>query len=149
MKRKEELNRKELKRKAETINSLIEGIVNEEIELPNEALISLDFEATLNIFTKKRLELIDCINICQPKSVQQLADITKRMKQAVDRDLKILERFEIIELKKEGRNVVPIVKREIILFNLKRQPERSSEIVVAQVYVENRDVNKKILEVIQ
>ena len=148
MKRKEELNRKELKIKAEAINNLIENIVNEEIDLPNKALISLDFEATLNIFTKKRLELIDCINKYQPKSIQQLADITKRMKQAVDRDLKILERYEIVELKKEGRNAIPIVKREVILFNLKRQLEKPSEVVVAQVYVENKDVNKKILEAI-
>ena len=149
MKRKEELNGKELKIKAETINNLIEDIVNEKLDLPNKALICLDFEATLNIFTKKKLEIIDCINRFNPKSVQQLANLTKRMKQAVDRDLKILERYEIVELRKEGRNVIPTVKREVILFNLKgEQLKETSEVVVAQVYVENKDVNKKILEVI-
>jgi len=149
MKRKEELNRKKLKLKAEGINNLIEDIVNEKIDLPNKALICLDIETTLSIFTKKRLELIDCINNYNPKSVQQLADLTKRMKQAVDRDLKILEKYEVVELIKEGRNVIPVVKREVILFNLKgRQLKESSEVLVAQVYVENKDVNKKILEVI-
>src|SRR3989344_7319079 len=145
MKRKEELNRKKLKLKAEGINNLIEDIVNEKIDLPNKALICLDIETTLSIFTKKRLELIDCINNYNPKSVQQLADLTKRMKQAVDRDLKILEKYEVVELIKEGRNVIPVVKREVILFNLKgRQLKESSEVLVAQVYVENKDVNKKI-----
>ena len=144
MKRKEEL-----KRKAEAINELIEGIVNEEIDLPNKAFVTLDFEASLNIFTKKRLEIINCINKHNPKSVQQLADLTKRMKQAVDRDLKILERYEIVELKKEGRNVVPSVIREVILFNLNKKPqEKNAEVVVAQVYVGVENVNKKILEVI-
>ena len=71
------------------------------------------------------------------------------MKQAVDRDLKILDRYEIDELIKEGRNVIPTVKREVILFNLKSQKiKETSEVVVAQVYIENKNVNKKILEVI-
>lgn len=149
MKKEEEPNGKEQKRKAEDINNLIEDIVNEKLDLPNKALICLDFGATLDIFTKKKLEIIDCINRYNPKSVQQLANLTKRMKQAVDRDLKILERYEIVELMREGRNVIPRVKREVILFNLKGQKlKEPSEVVVAQVYVENKNVNKKILEVI-
>ena len=121
--------KEELKMKAEAINSLIEGIVNEEIDLPDKSFISLDFEATLNIFTKKRMEIIDCINKYNPRSVQDLAEITKRMKQAVDRDLTILERYEIVELKKEGRTVIPTVKREVILFNLKKPQEKTPEVV--------------------
>jgi predicted transcriptional regulator len=77
----------------------------------------------IEVFTKKRLEMINKI---KPKSIQELATILQRKKQAVDRDIKILERFDIIELKKEGRNVIPIIKRKILVLPLVKGLEISN-----------------------
>ncbi len=109
------MNKKKLK---EWLTVLDNEILNETINLPDNALIALP-EST-SIFTKKRLELIETIKKRHPHSVQELANMTKRVKQAVTRDLKILERFEIIRLEKKGRNTIPLVEREIVVLSLPR-----------------------------
>ncbi|GEM_PF-4300276 len=109
------MNKKKLK---EWLTILDNEILNETINIPHNALIALP-EST-SIFTKKRLELIETIKKHHPQSVQELAKMTKRVKQAVTRDLKILERFEIIRLEKKGRNTIPLVEREIVVLSLPR-----------------------------
>ncbi len=89
------------------------GILNETIDLPDNTILALP-EST-SIFTRKRLELLDLIKIHHPQSVQELARITKRTKQAVTRDLKILEKFEIIRLEKKGRESLPLIQREVVV----------------------------------
>lgn len=141
MKRK--IPKEELKRKAESIKGLVDDIINERVEVPDNALI-VDFDATLNIFTKKRIELLDIINLYEPTSIQELADITKRTKQAVDRDLKMLEQFDIIELKKRGKFTIPIVKREVVVLNLKKPEPKKHEVIVAEVYFNNVHINEVV-----
>ena len=136
----------ELQRKADSIKRLTDDIINERISLPDNALVT-DFNAALSVITKKRLELIESIERYQPKSVQELANITKRKKQAVDWDLKILERFEIIELKKMGRTVIPIIKHEVIILNLKKPVLQKQEIVLADVYVDSQNINQHLMEI--
>lgn len=109
------MNKKRLK---EWLTVLDNEILNETIDIPDNAIISLP-EST-SIFTKKRLELIETIKKHHPQSVQELAKMTKRVKQAVTRDLKILERFGIIRLEKKGRNAIPLVEREIVVLSLPR-----------------------------
>ncbi len=133
--------KKELKRKAESLKSLVDDIIDDKINLPKNALVT-DMESTLSIMTKKRLELINAINFYQPNSVQELAEITNRAKQAVDRDLKILERFEVIKLEKEGRNVFPIVVRDVIVFSLGNSKPKKKESLPAEVYVGDIDINQ-------
>ena len=143
MKMKEKISRKELKGKVESIKGLVDDIINERIDIPDNALV-VDFDATLNIFTKKRIELIDIINIYAPTSIQELADISNRTKQAVNRDLKLLEQFDVIELEKRGKFTIPIVKREMIVLNLRKPKPQKEEVVVADVYFNNKSVNEII-----
>lgn len=137
---KPKIPRIELTRKAESIKSLVDDIINERIDLPDKALV-VDFDATLNIFTKKRMELLELINSSTPTSVQELANLSKRAKQAVDRDLKMLERFDVIALEKRGKFTVPIVKREMIVLNLKKPQE------VTDVYLNNNNPINKIVHI--
>ncbi len=136
----------ELQRKADSIKSLTDDIINERINIPDNAVVT-DFNAALSIITKKRLELIEAIERYQPQSVQELANITKRKKQAVDWDLKILERFEIIELKKVGRTVIPIIQHELIILNLRKPILQKQEIVLADVYVDRQNISKYFMEI--
>jgi len=140
---KEKISKKKLKGKVESIKGLVDDIINERVDIPNNALV-VDFDATLNIFTKKRIELIDIINIYAPTSIQELANISNRTKQAVDRDLKLLERFGVIELEKRGKFTIPIVKREMIVLNLRKPKPQKEEVVVADVYFNNRCINEII-----
>ncbi|MDP3990625.1 MAG: hypothetical protein Q8Q01_05485 [archaeon] len=144
---KHELEKKELKRKAESIKGLVDDILSEKIDVPDNALI-IDFDATQNIFTKKRIELLDTINSYQPASVQELSDLVKRKKQAVDRDLKMLEEFDVITLEKRGKFTVPTVKREIIILSIKKPKPQTEIIISAEVYVDSININK-IMEIPQ
>lgn len=97
---------------------LIEGIIDESIEIPNDAVIYSDSRSITEIFTKKRMELIDNISENNPRSIQQLADLTNRKKQAVFRDLKILERHDLVELEKSGRTISPKIRKRFLIFGL-------------------------------
>ena len=109
------MNKQKLKEK---LTALVDGILDETIDIPNNAVIALPESSS--IFTKKRLELIDKIKSHHPKSVKELSKMTKRTKQAVTRDLKILERFEIVRLEKNGRNTIPLVERDVIVLTIPR-----------------------------
>ncbi len=107
------MNKKKLK---EELSAIFNNILNKTIDFPDNTLISLP--SSTSLFTKKRLELIEQIKSKNPQSVQELAKITKRAKQAVTRDLKILERFGIIRLEKKGRTAIPIVERQIVILSI-------------------------------
>jgi len=72
-------------------------------KLPENIVLSLSEEEITKMFTKKRLELIRVIKEKHPASIGALAKLVKRDPTAVERDLKILEGFEIVTLEKEGR----------------------------------------------
>lgn len=114
---RKKLSKEELKRKARSTKGIIKGIIDETIDLPDNAII-FDPEILLEIFTRKRLELIQFINTCKPQSIQELAKITGRRKQAVFRDLKLLERNELVKLAKKGKTVTPTVERKMAILNL-------------------------------
>ena len=120
------MNKKKLK---EWLRVIDKGILNETIDISDNAIITLP-EST-SIFTKKRLELIEAIKSFRPQSVQELAKITKRAKQAVTRDLKILERFEIVRLEKKGRTSLPIVEREVVVLAIPHHHQITIERKVA------------------
>lgn len=135
------------KREAESTKKFIKDLIDEKVDIPDEAMVFTDIDQLLKVLTRKKLELLNYLRAYHPESIQQLADLLQRKKQAVDRDLKILEHYEMVELRKEGRTVCPILKREIAVINLARPllPIRE-EIVFADVYVKQEKINEAILE---
>ena len=111
------LTKKQLMKKAQETKDLINGIVNETIDIPDNAII-IDTDVLIQIFTKKRIELIQFINQFKPQSVQELANLTKRRKQAVDRDLKMLERHGLLVMNKNGRKAAPKLERKFLIMGL-------------------------------
>lgn len=148
---KKKLSKKELKKKASSTKGIIKGIINETINLPNNAII-FDPEILLEIFTRKRLELIQFINTYKPQSIKELAKLTLRKKQAVFRDLKLLERNDLVKLEKKGKTVVPTVRRKMAILNLQEiYPLETSKNVLsktkkidAQVFVNQKNINQII-----
>ncbi|MBU1198686.1 MAG: ArsR family transcriptional regulator [Nanoarchaeota archaeon] len=112
------LTKKQLKKKAQDTMKLIEGVVDGTIDIPNNAII-IDPDVLIQIFTKKRIELIKYINKYKPKSVQELANLTHRKKQAVDRDLKMLEGLGLLTMNKNGRKATPSTEEKFIIMGLK------------------------------
>lgn len=70
-----------------------------------------------HVFTNHRIEIIKTIQQKNPKSIGELAKILKRDIAAVYRDLKILEKFDIVLLDKQGKSVQPILKNANMLIN--------------------------------
>ena len=99
------------------IDALVKDIIEDNI--PDDAIVFLNPSALTEVFTKKRLELIKLIDEFRPASVLELASIAKRTKQAVSRDLKLLEGHRIIKFNKVGKTAVPIIMKRAIYFPLK------------------------------
>lgn len=132
---------------AEATKKLIKDLVEEKVDIPDEAIVFTDLDQLLKVLTRKRLELLNYIKAYHPESIQQLADLLQRKKQAVDRDLKILERYEVVELQKEGKIVCPVLKREIAVINLaKPLPPLQIEAIQADVYIKQEKINEVLLE---
>jgi|GEM_PF-7024371 predicted transcriptional regulator len=105
-----------IKRSADGLKRIIEGTIDGTLDIPNNAII-MDPEILARIIPKRRMELLRFIKKYKPKSVQQLADLTGRKKQAVNRDLKYLEQYDIVKLEKHGRTVTPQVRRCIVILD--------------------------------
>jgi len=104
--------------KAEQIKSLVKAIVDEKIDIPDDSLVFFDAESMNEIITPKRLELISLIRKKHPLSVNALAVLSGRLKQAVVRDLKILEKYGIVAMERAGRFAKPVLKKKYVLFSL-------------------------------
>ena len=101
----------------------IMAVIRESVKNPNKIpddviLLSLDKEEITEIFTKKRLELISVIKKEKPQTMSELANKVKRELPSVERDLKILESYGIVELEKTGREVRPLVEKEMLVLPL-------------------------------
>jgi predicted transcriptional regulator len=106
-----------LKRSAAELQKLIDDIVREKIDIPDNSVI-VDSDVLLQLVTRKRLELLYFIDKHNPKSLQELADLTGRKKQAINRDLRILEQRELLTLEKKGRTKTPKVARKYLLVGI-------------------------------
>lgn len=78
-----------------------------------------DFETYKRILTLKRLELLKVIKLKKPKTIKELADITKRNFKNVYTDIKILERLELVKLKKTNSGLMPNVAYDEINLDIK------------------------------
>jgi predicted transcriptional regulator len=98
---------------------LIRADVEGHINLPRNVLIIHSMDTShCSIFTKKRMELLRTIRKDKGLTVQQLASTLHRKKEAVSRDLKLLEHKDLISIHREGRTAHPAIKTELILFSL-------------------------------
>jgi len=113
-----ETHEEKIQRIKQETRDFVDDILEERISVPNRTTI-IDVGLIKNVFTIKRIQLMQLIQRHNPKSIQELADIADRQKQAVHRDLKILETFEVVDLKKQGRNVIPGVNYDFIMIPIK------------------------------
>lgn len=91
----------------------------------NGLILSLSDEEATQVFTKERLKLVRLIQSKNPKNVTQLSRLAKRRLSAVIRDLELLEKFHIIDLEKTGKNIQPIIEKEIIIIPLIKLGEKT------------------------
>ena len=117
-------------RKFDAIKNLLDAEIKGEIDLPNKAVIfALTDNELTSLITKKRLELIRTIDKKRPQTIQQLANYTHRKLPAVDRDIKLLMKHDIIKTKRTKKGVQPILNKGIIILPL-TEPKRLMEIAV-------------------
>ncbi|MBL7160625.1 MAG: ArsR family transcriptional regulator [Candidatus Aenigmarchaeota archaeon] len=99
------------------------GYIRESVRHPektpdNVLLLALSKEELTQIFTRRRIELIEAIKEKKPKTMSELATSLKRALPAIERDLKALEKFGVVELEKTGREVRPVIEKEVIVLPL-------------------------------
>ncbi|MBI4767862.1 MAG: MarR family transcriptional regulator [Deltaproteobacteria bacterium] len=67
------------------------------------------FEAFRKALTPKRLELLHVIKARNPKSIKELAEITKRDMKNVSEDVKYLEQIGLVEKKDQEKDIKPVI----------------------------------------
>jgi len=120
-----QLSKKELEQKSQQLKYLIREVVKGNINLPNNAIVFLDSRTLIEVFTKRRAELLDYIQKYHPQSIQKLANIAKRKKQAVNRDLRILQSHELVKMEKKGRIATPTVEKVFIVYEIGKIPAKT------------------------
>ena len=94
---------------------LVKGVIDGSINLPDDAIVfDTKDDFVFEIFTRKRQELLKIIIMKKPLSVGKLANLVQRKIQAVDRDLRLLARYELVKLEKKGKIVTPSIGRPAI-----------------------------------
>ncbi len=107
-----------LREKADEIDALIDAVIGNKIRLPRDAFVLLQTSSIVHLFTPRRIELLNVIKHERPTSLNDLAKKVSRTKQAVSRDLRILRKYDLVLLQREGRKTIPILKKELVLFPL-------------------------------
>ncbi|MBI3035620.1 hypothetical protein HYY71_04825 [Candidatus Woesearchaeota archaeon] len=119
-----------MNRKFDAIKNLLDAEIKGETDLPSKAVIfALTDNELTSLITKKRLELIRAIDKKRPQTIQQLANYTHRKLPAVDRDIKLLMKHDIIKTKRTRKGVQPILNKGIIILPL-TEPKRLMEMAV-------------------
>jgi predicted transcriptional regulator len=70
---------------------------------------STSFEAFRKALTPRRLELLHAIKAARPRSLHELAEVTKRDIKNVSEDVEYLEQIGLIEKRGDRREVVPVI----------------------------------------
>ena len=83
--------------------------------LPEMAFFDCTNTTWSNIFTPKRLELLRLIKQKNPRNISELALLAKRNNENVYRDLKELEKFDLVHLEKNGREAIPHLTKDAIV----------------------------------
>lgn len=105
--------------KFDTLKAYLNYLIEEAPEIEKcQVVFVMDKDELGSIITKRRLELLDIISEKRPATVKELAAVAGREVSAVDRDLKILERYNIVRLERKGREVTPVVVKKAIVLPL-------------------------------
>jgi len=105
--------------KWDTIKAYLNKVWKEPDKYPDKGLLlSLSDEEITQIFTKERLKLVRLIQDKKPKNATRLSELAERRLSAVMRDLELLQHFHMVELQKKGKNIIPTVKKEILILPL-------------------------------
>lgn len=113
----------------ESIHAYLSYAIKNPMEIPDKSiLLALSTDELNQIFTKRRLEIINLMKEHTGGSVSDMSRKLGRNLSAVERDLKILENFGIVDMKKKGRVVTPSLKGEILIVPLV-EAKRLEEIV--------------------
>lgn len=110
----------EIKQLKKMDESIIQSILKNPklLETIPDKVVFFDFSRDdwSHIFTPKRIELLNCINTESPKNLTELAELTGRSVENIYRDIKYLEKFEIVETRKNGRDSKPeLIKSSVII----------------------------------
>jgi len=107
-----------IKARAYAVRSFVKGVIDGTVKAPDNAIVfHITDDQMFETITRKRLELIRVIKRKTPQSIIELAQMVNRTKQAVDRDLKILEKNDLVSLERKGKNVTPVVEKEALIFS--------------------------------
>lgn len=108
-----------LRKKFDAVKNLIDKELRGEIDLPKRVVVyTLTDKEISSLITKERLRLIKTISKYNPKSIKELAEILKRKIPAVDRDVNLLIKHEILSTKKSKKGVQPILAKDAIILPL-------------------------------
>lgn len=77
-----------------------------------------DAKMVSKILSEKRLELMRAIKEHSDYNVSQLARLLDRKQEAVSRDLSLLRRYGIVDIKRKERGVYPEVKPTHVLIEI-------------------------------
>ena len=113
------MNYKLTNKKWSNVMAFLNKVMENPAKYPDKGVIlSLSDDEMTQVFTKKRLELVRLIQNKKPSNATKLSELAGRRLSAVMRDLDLLEKFHVIELEKNGKNIKPTVKSEILVLPL-------------------------------
>jgi predicted transcriptional regulator len=100
---------------------MIEEVFKEIDEIEKEMFrpLSMPEEDIFQIFTQKRIEMLKKIKEETVNSIRELASTLERDVKNVWDDLEILEKNNLIYLRKQGRRKIPVMKKRCIIFMFK------------------------------
>jgi len=120
----------DIKRKFSAVKQILDAEIEGEVDLPKRTILFALTDKELSaLITKRRLELIRVIGKKKPRSIQQRADFVDRKLPAVDRDIKILVKNDIVKTKRTSKGMQPIMNKDILVIPL-TEPKRIEEIAV-------------------
>ena len=112
-----------------SIKQFLDYAIEKPEKVPDKGVIlSLSDKEVSKVFTRRRIELITNIKEKNPESVSELSKTVGRGLSAVERDLRILENFNIVKMEKRGRVMKPEVRCDVLILPL-ILPKRLEEIV--------------------
>ena len=85
---------------------------------PKNLIISNNLEAIYRCITPSRWEIFIVLSEKKPNNLTELAQLLNKDYANVWKDVRALERLEIIKLKKEGKEIKPIALYDRIVFDL-------------------------------
>jgi predicted transcriptional regulator len=107
-----------IKEKMEMDNKYVDDVINGKSKISkkkSEKTIVITPEIFSKIFSPERIKLMLKIKKNNIKNIYQLAKTMNRKYEAVYRDIKLLEGFGIIQLKKKDKKTVPFMDEAVTI----------------------------------